>query len=129
MDKLSQPPLLFVEGTTGTGDTLDVIGLGICWPPAQRILKGFFFTGVAAALVCAAVPFLTEPNYQVTVDTSMVFSLIIALLTGIVGVALALIYHLSYRDALHHAARHYSETRTQPEPAQTWVEMYVTDTP
>jgi hypothetical protein len=118
---MSQPPLLFVEGTTGKGDTLDATGHGMCWPPAQRILKGFFFAGVAAALVCAAVFFLTEPNYQVTVDTSMVFSLIIALLTGIVGAALALLYHLSYLDALHYAARHYSETRTQREPTQTWL--------
>jgi hypothetical protein len=79
----------------------------------SAMLKGFFYTGLAAALVCAAALFLTAPNHQVTFDTSMAFSLIIALLAGIVGAAVALIYHLSHLDALHHAARHYSETWTR----------------
>jgi hypothetical protein len=76
------------------------------------MLKGFFFTGVAAAIVCAVVLFLTEPHHQVTLDTSLAFGLVIAFLAGILGAAVALIYHLSHLDALHHAAQHYSERRS-----------------
>jgi putative exporter of polyketide antibiotics len=76
------------------------------------MLKGFFFTGMAAAIVCAGVLFLTEPNHQVTLDTSLVFGLAIAFLAGILGAAVALIYHLSHLDTLHHAAKQYSERRS-----------------
>jgi putative exporter of polyketide antibiotics len=75
------------------------------------MLKGFFFTGVAAAILCAVVLFVTEPNHQVRVDTSLVFGLTIALLAGILGAAVALIYHLSHLDSLHHTVRHYGERR------------------
>jgi putative exporter of polyketide antibiotics len=75
------------------------------------MLKGFFFTGMAAALVCAAALFLTEPNHRVTLDTSLAFGLVIALLAGVLGAAVALIYHLSHLDSLHHAAQHYSDRR------------------
>jgi putative exporter of polyketide antibiotics len=54
--------------------------LGFIGHLISAMLKGFFFTGVAAAIVCAVVLFLTEPNHQVTLDTSMVFGLTIALL-------------------------------------------------
>jgi putative exporter of polyketide antibiotics len=77
----------------------------------SAMLKGFFFTGVAAALLCAVVLFVTEPNHRVTLDTSMVFGLTIALLAGVLGAAVALIYHLSHLDSLHHTVRHYSERR------------------
>jgi hypothetical protein len=76
------------------------------------MLKGFFFTGVAAAIVCAVALLLTEPNHQVTLDTSLAFGLVIAFLAGILGAAVALIYHLSHLDTLHHAARQYSERRS-----------------
>jgi hypothetical protein len=39
------------------------------------MLKGFFFTGVVAALLCAAAILLTEPNHQVSLDTSLAFGL------------------------------------------------------
>jgi putative exporter of polyketide antibiotics len=83
------------------------------------MLKGFFFTGVAAAIVCAVVLFLTEPNHQVTLDTSMVFGLTIALLAGILGAAVALIYHLSHLDSLHHTMRHYGERRAAQREHQS----------
>jgi uncharacterized membrane protein YeaQ/YmgE (transglycosylase-associated protein family) len=76
------------------------------------MLKGFFFTGMAAAIVCAVALFLTEPNHQMTLDTSMAFGLVITFLAGVVGAAVALIYHLSHLDTLHHAARQYSERRS-----------------
>jgi hypothetical protein len=76
------------------------------------MLKGFFFTGMAAAIVCAAVLVLTEPQHQVTLDTSLAFGLVIALLAGVVGAAVALIYHLSHLDTLHHAARRYGDRRS-----------------
>jgi putative exporter of polyketide antibiotics len=77
------------------------------------MLKGFIFSGVAAALVCTVVLFVTEPNHQVTFDTARAFGLVIALLAGIVGAAVALIYHLSHLDGLHHAAQRYSEMRAE----------------
>ena len=76
------------------------------------MLKGFFFTGMAAALVCAVALFLTEPNHQMTLDTSMVFGLVITLLAGMLGAAVALIYHLSHLHTLRHAAQQYSERRS-----------------
>jgi hypothetical protein len=76
------------------------------------MLKGFFFTGTAAAIVCVAVLILTEPNHQVTLDTSLAFGLVIACLAGMLGAAAALIYHLSHLDTIHHAARRYSERRS-----------------
>ena len=75
------------------------------------MLKGFFFTGLVAAIACAAVLFFTEPNHQVALDTSMIFGLIIAFLAGVVGAAVALIYHLSHLDGIHHTVQHYSEMR------------------
>jgi putative exporter of polyketide antibiotics len=73
------------------------------------MLKGFLFTGMAAALVCAVALFLTEPQLQVTMDTSVAFGLAIALLAGMLGAAVALLYQLSHLDTLRHAARQYTE--------------------
>ena len=75
------------------------------------MLKGFFFTGLVAAVICAVVLFITAPNHQITVDTTLVFGLVIVLLAGVLGAAVALIYHLSHMDSLHHTVRQYSETR------------------
>jgi uncharacterized membrane protein YccC len=75
------------------------------------MLKGFFFTGLGAAVLCAVVLFVTEPNHQLTLDTSAVFSLVIAFLAGVLGAAVALIYHLSHLDGIHHTVQHYSEMR------------------
>jgi putative exporter of polyketide antibiotics len=75
------------------------------------MLKGFFFTGMAAALVCAVALFMTEPNHQMTVDASLAYGLVIALLAGMLGAAVALIYHLSHLYTLRHAAQRYSERR------------------
>jgi hypothetical protein len=77
----------------------------------SAMLKGFFFTGFAAAIVCGVVLFVTEPNHQLTLDTMAVFSLVIALLAGILGAAVALIYHLSHLDGIHHTLQDYGETR------------------
>ena len=76
------------------------------------MLKGFFFTGMAAAILCAAALILTEPNHQVTVDTSLAFGLVIVVLAGALGAAIALIYHLSHLNALHRAAQRYSARRS-----------------
>jgi putative exporter of polyketide antibiotics len=84
----------------------------------RAMLKGFFFTGIAAALVCAVALFLTEPNHQMTLDTSMAFGLVIALLAGMLGAAVALIYHLSHLHTLRHAAQQYSERRAGKTQAQ-----------
>jgi putative exporter of polyketide antibiotics len=73
------------------------------------MLKGFFFTGMAAAIVCVVALVLTEPNHQVTLDTSLAFGLVIVVLAGVLGAAVALIYHLSHLDTLHHAARYFGE--------------------
>jgi hypothetical protein len=45
----------------------------------------------------------------------MAFGLVIALLAGIVGAAVALIYHLSHLDGLHHAAQRYSAMRAEDQ--------------
>jgi hypothetical protein len=75
------------------------------------MIKGFVFTGLVAAIACAVILFVTEPDHQVTLDTSMAFGLVIAFLAGIVGAAVALIYHLSHLDGIHHTVQHYSEQR------------------
>jgi uncharacterized membrane protein YccC len=75
------------------------------------MLKGFFYTGIAAAILCAVVLFVTEPNHQLTLDVPAVFALVISALAAILGAAVALIYHLSHLDGIHHTVQHYSETR------------------
>ena len=60
---------------------------------------------------------MTEPNHQVTLDTSLVFGLVIAFLAGVLGAAVALIYHLSHLDSLHHTVQHYSEQRAAQRSA------------
>ena len=75
------------------------------------MVKGFFFTGLVAAIACAAILYVTEPNQQPTLNTAMVFGLAIAFLAGILGAAVALIYHLSHLDGIHHTVQHYSEMR------------------
>lgn len=85
--------------------------LGFIGHLISAMLKGFFFTGVAAAIVCAVVLYFTEPNHRVMLDTSMVFGMTIALLAGVLGAAVALIYHLSHLDAVHHTVRQYGERR------------------
>jgi putative exporter of polyketide antibiotics len=85
--------------------------LGFVGHLVSAMIKGFFFTGVAAAILCAVVLYVTEPNHHVQLDTSLVFGMTIALLAGIIGAAMALIYHLSHLDSLHHTVRHYGEMR------------------
>ena len=82
------------------------------------MLKGFFFTGMAAAIVCAVALFLTEPNHQMTLDTTLAFGLVIAFLAGMLGAAVALLYRLSHLYTLRHAARQYSERRSGQAPAR-----------
>jgi hypothetical protein len=77
----------------------------------RAMLKGFIFAGVGAALVCAAILLITEPGHQVTLDVPAVFALVICGLAAILGAAVALIYHLSHLDGIHHTVQHYSETR------------------
>jgi lysylphosphatidylglycerol synthetase-like protein (DUF2156 family) len=75
------------------------------------MVKGFLYAGIAAATLCAVVLFVMEPGHQVTLDTSAVFALVIALLAGVLGASVALIYHLSHLDGIHHAVQHKSELR------------------
>ena len=42
-----------------------------------------------------------------------------ALLAGILGAAVALIYHLSHLDSLQHTVRHYGERRTTQREHQS----------
>ena len=84
----------------------------------RAMLKGFFFTGMAAALVCAVTLVLTQPQHQMTLDTSLVFGLVIAFLAGMLGAAVALIYHLSHLHTLRHAAQRYGERRSGQAPAR-----------
>jgi uncharacterized membrane protein YeaQ/YmgE (transglycosylase-associated protein family) len=48
-----------------------------------------------------------------------IVSIVGALLAGIVGAAVALIYHLSHRDSLYHAAQRYSEMRAEDQRMRT----------
>jgi len=75
------------------------------------MFKGFVFTGIAAAILCAVVLIAMAPGHHVTLDTSAAFAIVIALLAGVLGAAVALIYHLSHLDALHHAVQYMSERR------------------
>jgi len=85
--------------------------MAFVWHVISAMLKGFFYAGFAAATACAVVLFITEPNHQLSVDTSALFSLAIALLAGTLGAAVALIYHLSHLDGIHHSLQQYSEQR------------------
>jgi len=73
--------------------------------------KGFLYTGLVAAILCAVVLFVLAPDHRVMLDTSAAFALVIALLAGTLGAAVALIYHLSHLDSLHHAVQHLSAQR------------------
>jgi lysylphosphatidylglycerol synthetase-like protein (DUF2156 family) len=83
------------------------------------MVKGFFYTGVVAAILCAVVLFVLAPGHRVTLDTSAVFAVVIALLAGVLGAAVALIYHLSHLDSLHHAVHHLSAQRTDRSDSQS----------
>ena len=83
------------------------------------MVKGFLYTGVVAAILCAVVLFVLAPDHQVTLDTSAAFALVIALLAGLLGAAVALIYHLSHLDSLHHAVQHLSAQRTGRSDVQS----------
>jgi uncharacterized membrane protein len=75
------------------------------------MLKGFFFTGIAAAILCAVVLLITEPQHQVTLDVPAIFALVISGLAAILGAAVALIYHLSHLEDIQHAVQRYSGMR------------------
>jgi hypothetical protein len=75
------------------------------------MFKGFLFTAIAAAILCVAALFFTEPNHSLTMDVSAAFAIVISLLAGVLGAAVALIYHLSHLDGVHAMARRYSEMR------------------
>jgi len=83
------------------------------------MVKGFLYTGVVAAVLCAVVLFVMAPDHQVTLDTSAAFALVIALLAGTLGAAVALIYHLSHLDSLHHAVQHLSAQRAGRSDSQS----------
>jgi hypothetical protein len=78
------------------------------------MVKGVLYTGLVAAILCAVVLFVMAPGHQVTLDPSTLFALVIALLAGTLGAAVALIYHLSHLDGLHHAVPHLSAQRPVP---------------
>ena len=75
------------------------------------MFKGFVFTAIAAAILCAVVLFFAEPGHALTFDVSAMFALVICALAGVLGAAVALIYHLSHLDSVHSMARRYSEMR------------------
>jgi len=55
------------------------------------MLTGFFFTEIAAGILCAVVLFVTVPNHQPALDIPAVFVLVISALAAILGGAVALI--------------------------------------
>src|SRR5689334_8758546 len=75
------------------------------------MFKGFFFTAIAAAILCVVALFFTEPGHALTFDVSAVFAIVICAMAGVLGAAVALIYHLSHLDGVHAMARRYSEMR------------------
>ncbi len=83
------------------------------------MFKGFLYTGVVAAILCAVVLFVMAPDHQVTLDTSTAFAIVIALLAGALGAAVALIYHLSHLDGIHHAVQHMSAQRAGRSDSQS----------
>jgi hypothetical protein len=70
-----------------------------------------FIKHLVGAMVKGFLLFVMAPSHQVTLDTSAIFALVIALLAGTLGAAVALIYHLSHLDSLHHAVQHLSAQR------------------
>jgi hypothetical protein len=85
-------------------------------------VTGFLSTWLAAAIMGAVVLVvlvILAPDHQVTLDTSAAFALVIALLAGALGAAVALIYHLSHLDSLHHAVQHLSAQRAGRSDSQS----------
>jgi hypothetical protein len=70
------------------------------------MVKGFVFTGVVAALICAAVLFTASPTHHLTLDLSAVFAIVISVLAVTLGATVALIYHLSHLEEVTQAIRH-----------------------
>ena len=75
------------------------------------MVKGFVFTGIAAAIICFGALFATAPGHHLTLDVSAVFAAVISALAAILGAAVALIYHLSHIEEVSHAVKRYSASR------------------
>jgi hypothetical protein len=77
------------------------------------MVKGFVFTGVVAALICAAVLYTASPGHHLALDLTAVFALVISVLAGILGSAVALIYHLSHLEEVTQAIKRREAHREQ----------------
>ncbi len=78
------------------------------------MFKGFVFTGVITAAICIAVLLATSPAHQLVMGLAAVFAIVISVLAAFLGSAVALIYHLSHIQEIHHVLQRVStSTREQ----------------
>jgi hypothetical protein len=75
------------------------------------MVKGFVFTGVAVAVLCFGAIFITSPKHTLSEGIASVFAIVAALLAAFLGSAVALIYHLSHIEEIHHALKTRAEQR------------------
>jgi hypothetical protein len=78
------------------------------------MVKGFVFTGLAAAVLTGAALCFSSPTHTIAVhSTAVAFAATIVVLAACLGAAVALIYHLSHLDTARHAAQRYSAYRAK----------------
>lgn len=71
----------------------------------SAMIKGFFITGIVAAVVCFGVLLLISPTHSLANGLTTVFAGVIAVLAAFLGSAVALIYHLSHIEEISHSIK------------------------
>jgi putative flippase GtrA len=72
------------------------------------MVKGFFFTGIAAAIVSFLILVLATPGHHLVMSLATVFAIVLSVLAAILGSAVALIYRLSHISEARHAIQRYT---------------------
>jgi hypothetical protein len=78
----------------------------------SAMVKGFFFTGIAAAIISFGVLLLASPGHHLVRGIDTAFAIAISVLAALLGSAVALVYRLSHIGEARHAIQHYTESRT-----------------
>ena len=84
------------------------------------MVKGFVFTGLVAAVATLGAIYLTAPQHALTLHSiNTVLAGVIVVLAGLLGAAVALIYHLTHLESARHGIQRYRARRDAPrQPAR-----------
>jgi hypothetical protein len=77
----------------------------------MAMVKGFIFTGVVVAVLCFGAILITTPGHSLSDGIASVFAIVATVLAAFLGSAVALIYHLSHIEEIHHALKARAEQR------------------